>query len=269
MNFKRFFLLPCTAIFAFFFSSCVSLQKNASYLPPELESENPVIWRQIAPDVQQYDYKSGKIDYHIVKIDLNTKWQIDSYPRSSEWVKPESVKKFATKNDSIVAINTTPFISRSKLPFSKLKPIGICRENYTEYSGIKSKYCAIAFFIEENGTLRAEIFDSQSELSDKNPVHAFGGFFTIYRNGKFYNFKEIKDVRSAAAVSDNGKTLYLFVGKKLSYHDCAKIFANLNVESAMEFDGGSSSQMTINKKNVFYNIPLRKVAAIFGLKPAK
>ena len=37
----------------------------------------------------------------------------------------------------------------------------------------------------------------------------------------------------------------------------------------MEFDGGSSSQMTINKKNVFYNIPLRKVAAIFGLKPAK
>ena len=97
MNFKRFFLLPCTAIFAFFFSSCVSLQKNASYLPPELESENPVIWRQIAPDVQQYDYKSGKIDYHIVKIDLNTKWQIDSYPRSREWAKPESVKKFAKK----------------------------------------------------------------------------------------------------------------------------------------------------------------------------
>ena len=70
-----------------------------------------------------------------------------------------------------------------------------------------------------------------------------------YRNGKFYDFKEIKNVRSAAAVSDNGKTLYLFVGKKLSYHDCAKIFANLNVESAMEFDGGSSSQMTINKEN--------------------
>lgn len=270
-TFNRFLRLFFISTLAILFASCVSFPNtNGSYLPPELETEDSITWKQVAPDVQQFDYKSLKMDYHIVKIDLNAKWHIDSYPHSSQWVKPKSVKSFAYKNKSTVAINTNPFLFTSKVIWwSKIKPIGICRENYTTYSEINPKYCTLAFFENENGTLRAEIYDSQIELSDKNPIHAFGGFYTIYRNGEFYDFKEINDVRSAAAVSDNGKTLYLFVGKNLSYPDCAKIFANLNVDSAMEFDGGSSSQMTVNKKYAFFNFPPRNIAAIFGLKPAK
>lgn len=268
MNFNRILRLFFTSALAILFASCVSLPNTSgSYLPPEMETEDSITWKQVAPDVLQFDYKSSKMDYHIVKIDLNAKWHIDSYPRSRQWVKPVSVKTFAKKTEATVAMNTTPFRSQSRFFWSKLKPTGISRHNYINYSEITSKYCALAFFEDENETLRAEIYDSQNELANKNPVHAFGGFYSIYRNGTFNKFKEIKDFRSAAAVSGNGKILYLLAGKNMSFNDCAKIFAALGVQSAMEFDGGSSSQLFVNKKYVLFNFLSRNVAAVFSLSP--
>ncbi len=263
---RRFFSLGAAVLWMAALVSCISLPNtNGSYLT-DVESTK-IVWRNEADGIERFDYADSFIDYHIVKINLHKKWTLESYPHSSDWVRPISVRRFAKKHGSAVAINANPFQFTTKyIPWSKIKPVGICKEGGTLYSAPNSRYAALAFYEEDDGSLRADIVDSQQDLEETPAVHAFGGFFTVLRDGKIREFPQINDVRSAAAIADGGKTLYLFVGKNLSYPDCARIFLHLGATVAMEFDGGSSSQMAVLGKNAFTNIPPRNVAAIFGLK---
>ena len=120
--------------------------------------------------------------------------------------------------------------------------------NFSQFSEPQEKYAALAFFKEEIG-YSAKIFDSQSEIQGKIPAFAVGGFWTILRGEKIYSFKDIKDFRSAAGISEDGKKLYLFCGKNLSYEETAKILKEKNVFCAMQLDGGPSSQLYYNGKN--------------------
>lgn len=210
-------------------------------------------------DVQNYAQNFSKSiisitntkSYFLAEIDLSdSDLKIKTYPKASGFSKPISVKKFAEKNGCFAAINANPFVTSSKLnPFySKRKPVGIYIDNFNEFSEAKEKYAAIAFFREETG-YSAKIFDSQTELSKENPEFAVGGFWTILQDEKIYSFKDIKDFRSAAGISKDGKKLYLFCGKKLSYMETAKILQQKNVFCAIQLDGGSSSQFYFCGKN--------------------
>ena len=250
------------------FSSCVTFPNcSGSQLPPELKTAEEIKWKNVSPFVQRYDYKNSRMDYHIVRVDLNAEWEVVSYPEKRGWIKPISVASFARRSDSVIAINANPFLFTSRISWwSKIKPIGVCRTDGRDVSAFEPGFCSLNFYKDEDGTYRAEIEDSQKTLNEKNPVHAYGGFFTVYRDGKIYEFQKINDVRSAVAVSGNGKTLYFMVGKNLSFEDTAEIFKALGCDAAMEFDGGSSSQMAVNKRYVFFNFPPKRVASVLGLR---
>lgn len=198
-------------------------------------------------------FYAGK-NYFIAEINLSSPdLEIKTFPKKDGFSKPVSVKKFAEENNCFAAINANPFVTSSKLNpfFSERKPVGIYIDDFTEFSAPQKKYAALAFFKEETG-YSAKIFDSQDELlleKQKNPRFAAGGFWTILRGEKIYPFRNIKDLRSAAGISKDGRKLYLFCGKKLSYEDTARILKERNVFCALQFDGGPSSQLYFHGKN--------------------
>ncbi len=219
----------------------------------------------------------------------------------SGWLKTKSVEKFARETDSIVAINTTPFMLEHKNPFSRAKPAGIQIAGGKIISEPDGKYSAIAFFKNQSerqnesqdenhknpgnyrkhrcGGFYAEIFDSQSEIFSSGektqngiksmPDFAHGGFWTILRNGEIKPFKEIKDVRSAAALKDSGTTLILFTGKPFTYTETARLFRKLGADSAIQFDGGSSANLVVNGKTCLKTGLKRKTASAIGFRLSK
>lgn len=193
---------------------------------------------------------SGK-NYFLAEIDLSSSdLEIKTYPKAEGFSKPVSVKKFAQQNGCFAAINANPFVTGSRLNpvYSKRKPVGIYIDGFTLFSEPMERYAALAFFREETG-YSAKIFDSQTEMLNENPEFAVGGFWTILRGEKIHEFKDIKDFRSAVGISKNGRKLYLFCGKKLSYQDTARILQQKNIFCALQLDGGPSSQLYFCGKN--------------------
>lgn len=238
-------------------------------------------------------------NYFIVQINLSSpNLEIKSYPKQSGWTKPKSVKKFAKENNCFVAINANPFEQKSINPFSARKTIGTYIDSKVEYSAPNARYAEIAFYKEQNkngfyakieksqvgatesqsatkalsasksqtalGSLFVAVEEQNKFSSQSAPDFAFGGFWTILYDETIYNFKNIKDFRSAAALSKDGKTLYLFCGKKLSYQDCAKILKDCGAFCALQLDGGSSSQLYFCGKNKQKMLKSKNPAVIFG-----
>ena len=200
------------------------------------------------------------VSYTIEKIDL-TEADLQLLTNAPDFT-PLYPKTFARKSGAELVINTTPFKKNGS-------PVGLVIYKGKVLAPAQKKYAALAFFREESG-FRAEIFDSQTELFEKYsesnlPELAMGGFWTILREGREYEFLDRKDFRTAVGICDGGKRLLILVGKKLSYGDCAKIFKEAGAEVAMEVDGGSSSQMVIKGKNLLPGIK-RKVPVVLGFK---
>ncbi len=198
--------------------------------------------------------------YTIEKIDLlNPDLQLLTNAPDFKFIYPGT---FARKSGASLVINTSPFKKNGS-------PAGLIIYKGRVLVEAQKKYAALAFFKEEKGW-RAEIFDSQTDLFEKYgesnlPELAMGGFWTILRDGKEYEFLDRKDFRTAVGICDGGKTLLILVGKNLSYGDCAKIFKEECAEVAMELDGGSSSQMVIKGKKLLPGIK-RRVPVVLGFK---
>lgn len=202
------------------------------------------------------------VSYTIEKIDL-TEADLQLLTNVPDFT-PLYPKTFARKSGAELVINTTPFKKNGS-------PVGLVIYRGKVLAPAQKKYAALAFFKDASGSgYKAEIFDSQTELFEKYgeaqlPELAMGGFWTILRDGKEYEFIDHKDFRTAVGICDGGKRLLILVGKKLSYGDCAKIFKEAGAEVAMEFDGGRSAQMVINGKNLLPGIK-RKVPVVLGFK---
>lgn len=257
----------CAYFFTFLLFSCKSADfssfQNVSEPIPSTESFE---WKRIDEGVYLYSSDS-KNQYRIVKIDLsNPNIRITASPDNGEWQKAESVKMFAKHTDSLVAINTTPFYALNRLPFSKVKPAGLVIINKNKISEARANYCALALF-SAGGSFYGKIFDAQEECINVSPApeYAFGGFWVILKNGDILPFKKYRDYRSAAGLADGGKTLFLLAGKNLSFYDCAVILKSAGADNAMEFDGGSSSQMCINRKRMLMKFD-RMPASILGIR---
>ena len=207
-------------------------------------------------DTQLSANLKSEASYKIVKIDLtNPNLTIIS---SQSFEKPVS---FAQTQNCDVVINTVPFQKNGKLS-------GILVQNKNLVSHPNNRYSALCFYKEKTG-YSARIFDSQEEIpldGEQAPDFAFGGFWTILRRNEIFEFIDHKDFRTAVGIGDEGKTLYILVGKKLSYGDCAQILSELDSEVAIEFDGGRSSYLVLDGKNQFQRIQRRKIPAVLGLK---
>lgn len=268
--FQKFFaVFSLTVIF-------LSCQTTRKITPPiEINKLEPyqldeIKWQNIDIGIDLFSFKNKKhkVMYEVVRIDLTNGYlNIFNMKSKNEWQKSTTVKAFAKKNNADIAINTSPFYIKTYiLPWSKSKPCGIVLSEGKVLVEPNERYCGIAFYKNTNGW-RAKIFDNQKDIltNDANDLReACGGFWTILRNGQIRQFENIKDVRSAVATANDGKVLYLFAGKNLTYMECAEIFLRLNADVAMQFDGGSSTQLVIKNKNRIPQSIQRSVCAILG-----
>lgn len=266
MQFKKIKLIfPLTAAL-FLFPSCMTL--SASYgqnsacqeEAPSTTALNSVSRQLPPPAFQVIKSYSPQAPYTIVKVNLAGEGLhiISNFSKDTS-KRVLNPRVFAKSSGSQLVINTTPFKKDGS-------PVGLIIEEGRLISQVNKKYAALAIYKEGNA-YSARIFDSQEEidLNDSSLYLAAGGFWTILRDGKINDFIDHKDYRSAAGLADDGKTLFLMCGKKLSYMDCAEILKEAGAENAMEFDGGRSTQLVINGKNVIAS-PRRKVAAVLGFK---
>ncbi len=211
-----------------------------------------------------------KVSWTCVKVDLSTQnLEIKAEPSSKSMLgKTFRLKKFAKKNKTIVAINTSPFdLKKTNWP------IGITKINNDIITENSAKYCALGFYYDENNNFRAEIINTQNEENTKKFTYAFGGFFTTYENGKFIPFQKNRRSRTACGINEDGSILYLFVTTPnfkiddkngLNYEECSKILKSLGCTKIMQFDGGHSSGLCIYSKLVQKSSLPRKVPAAIG-----
>lgn len=206
-------------------------------------------------------------DYTITEINLqDPELQLITYPQKSGWTKPKTVQDFARQEKCFAAINTNPFHKKIKyLEHSRVQAIGIYVDHGELFAEPSDRYAGLAFFRDGQG-YAAMLSDRQSDLLDKKPEVAVGGFWKILEGDTIYPFKDIKNYRSACGISKDGKTLYLFTGKKLSYQECAQILKDNGAWAAMQFDGGSSSQMVLNGKALQQMTASVAPAVILGFK---
>lgn len=275
--FQRSFIFFISFLLLFFFSCKTT---NSTYTVSPLTSNEllpfspeEIDWQNVGEGIDSFAFsnRTNAISYTIVRINLESPHlEITTLKSSNRWQNSCSVKSFAKKSDALVAINTSPFhIKNYILPWSKGIAIGLVISEKKVLVEPNETYSALAFYRDENsGFWSAKIFDRQTDVfqEEKLPCEASGGFWTILRDGKIRMFGNSRDCRSAVATSDSGKTLYVFAGKNLTYGECALIFERLGCEVAMQFDGGSSSQLVVCGKNTVYQTIPRRVVAIVGFR---
>ena len=257
-------LFTCFSLsFVFLLLACVSRPQGetasypvASYVPEVFE------WKEVCPGVSRFDFENNDLPliYHAVKIDLDSSEGAAFKLVAS---RGESVSDFASREACLVAINATPFDKDGRL-------VGIHKEAGELLSGPVERYAAIGFSED-----KALIVSSQNSEELKDCTFVFGGFYTVLENGIVrQDFIQRQDSRSGAGLSEDGRTLYLLVvegewtlqSAGLSYPQCGEIFKAMGCSSALEFDGGGSSELCINGKSILSYKVYRKQGNAFGFK---
>ncbi len=186
----------------------------------------------------------------------------------------ENVVSFARRSRVLVAINATPFNYPNGRLSSKRSLAGVFIKAGEQLAAMAQKYAALAFESMDDGTVKVHIIDSQKvENFPPNTDYAFGGFWTLIKDGRIEEFStKVKDARSAAGTFDDGRKLILLTiaNPKAGNHygatfeETAQILQTLGAENAIMLDGGSSSTLVVQGKKVshsFLNVP---VAVSFG-----
>ncbi|MGN0740260.1 MAG: phosphodiester glycosidase family protein [Treponema sp.] len=263
---RKFFAQLCFVFLLFF--SCSSAKKIENQSSVQVQnfssSENIELeWNKINDYASKADFyiNDFKALCHIVKIDLqNEALRVVSFPDERTQEKPLSAVQFAKQNNCSVVFNTTPYSQKVKL-ISKKIPVGIIQNKNFTYSIPNERYCALAFLKTQLGLCAKIIqFQTQKNLSafvQDELILCHGGFWQILKDGDIVQFKEIYDSRTAAGISKDEKTLFVFIAegerknksKGLSYMQCASVLKKIGAENAMQFDGGNSTCLIIGGKN--------------------
>lgn len=219
-----------------------------------------------------FEFFSGETEnkratWHCIKIDLDTpQLDIDLIPSTNE-VALYSVKKTAKQRGAKAAINTTPF--RNKEDNSL---VGVTKLANKEITPPQKKYAALGF---TESPLRARILNTQSSELLEPCFIATGGFYVILEQEKILPFSNIKRSRSAAGISENGRYLYLFATtpkfnlkdyEGMTYEETAELLKSLGSTDALQFDGGHSTSLYFNGKELEKPLFQRKVPALLLIK---
>ena len=261
--------------------SCASTRRAPyTYFSTEKDACIPprFAWKAVYDGADYFCYENREfpLRYHCIRINLKAEGlRISTFPasesdfthkknQSDRFFTGKRTGTFAKESGAEIAINASPFAGKSgKLNFiarlsSTRQLVGVHIADGRELSPPLSKYCALLFRKAAHGW-KAEIIDSQTEAALADADFAFGGFWTVLRDGKLQgNFINKRDSRTACGLDQKGSTLYILVveGEKpgmsggLSYTECARILAAMGADDAMEFDGGRSSSLFIGGKNM-------------------
>ncbi len=252
-----------STIFIALVLSCTSTDKISRGDDFSLVPES-VLWEKI--DGAQYCFvQASGVRYHAVKIDLAQNGiDILAYPFASDETNGLRSKKFASLTGAQIAINTAPFTREGEI-------MGIHLVDGKTISRPLKRLSAISFEREGDGGFSAHVVENQTEESFDGAEFAFGGFFTILKDGQIREFSHTSyDARSVAGISEDGRTLFLLVVEKnwrsngLSYPECAEILQRLGADDAIEFDGGRSTSFLVAQKNVRHEESFRLNKSYLG-----
>lgn len=259
---------------------------SASYLP------NRIDWQPICngADYAVYISRSFPVRYHCVRLDLTVQGlTVTAFPATESDFKRRDGRRtplfvgkrtgaFARQSGATIAINTSPFAGSTgawdlHAHLTRTRQIvGTHLIAGNELATPNSRYCALVLTRDEQG-FRARIIDNQSTEALDDADYAFGGFWTVLRAGEVLPFAvETHDSRTACGISDDGRTLYLLAvegehqrsSRGLSFPECAEVLQRLGANDAMQFDGGGSTALYINGKNMLSYPCLRINAASVG-----
>ena len=287
----KLFLSICITIL---FSNCVVLspaeQTNVSQTENSSTKESviPIAetqfnWKEVAEGIMHcsfFDETSHSL-CNAVKINLDTPNinLISSRPieeaadGGTSIFRAETTKKFAQRNGAIVAVNATPFNYPSGRASKKRTIAGVYAINDKILAPQAGRYAALIFEADDNEKLTASILDTQNDFEPNSSTRfAFGGFWTILRDGEIIMFKsKQKEPRTAAGILDNGKTLILLAidksgstSKGATFNETSSILLKLGAKEAIMLDGGSSSSLIINGRQISKTFPHVEVALSFG-----
>ncbi len=291
MKKNSFIFLKILFLSLFLLSSCQSLkieQKKTSFQKEDfitqeyewnfLENENSGI------ETAFFENKNIPLKYCLVKINLkNPDLRLVVFPQEenlnsknfskSGYFSSMRTKDFAKKNNLLVAINAGPFQTKSKissLVSKKRKILGIYKNQNKIFSDSVQKYSALSFSKvegEEGIFYVPQIFQNQNNADFSNEEIVLGAFFTILKDSQILQgfSTERRDARTAVGFDSEKNFFYILVCEKsaastgLSYPECAQIFKSLGLSDALEFDGGSSSELALMQNGSLKNFPQNKI----------
>ena len=105
--------------------------------------------------------------------------------------------------------------------------------------------------------------------------YAFGGFYQVLKDNKIIDFDNSRRSRVTIGTNEDGSELYFFVVSThmlprdrngLNFEECGLILQKLGWSDAMHFDGGHSSCLVVNKKDLQKPLLNRKIPIAIGLK---
>lgn len=291
------------ALVTVLFAGCVShpqidKESEALLYPAEAYIPQNFDWQFVAPGISRFDFVNPDfpVIYHAVRIELTTPGlQLLSFPDKAFAMKKTGTKEgekipqpfiyhsittknFARKNKCVVAVNATPFTGKNGkwdlvAHISATRQlVGVHITEGCEIAAPVNQYAALLFSKDEQGYL-ASIIDSQNQADLQNCEYAFGGFYTVLSDGQLIDFAyRSHDSRTGCGISKDGRILYIMVAEGeiqnksegLSFPQCAEIFKAMGCDSALEFDGGGSTQLCINEKSVLTYTKSRVQGNSFG-----
>lgn len=245
----------------------------SAFIPDCAPGEIP--WKKINSFAECFSFESRELPvrWHLVKVSLDSPGlKIAAFPsKMSEVNSGTTGKKFAGDSGCFVSVNTTPFKGKF---LSSRKLVGIHKVQDEIFSRPVPGYAALVFKTQPDGSLRAFACSQSEEKILADGDFAFGGFFTILKDGQPVEFSySSRNSRTAAGISSDGKKLFLLAvegerrkkSRGLSYGECAGIMLFAGAADSIQFDGGGSTSLFIEGKNALSYRSFRKCGAFFGL----
>lgn len=235
------------------------------------------LWNQEIPDtVWSLHYSDPELPliFHAFKVKLsNSSISLHSFPENSiQTARHETTtcEVFSKNKNLFLAFNTSPFTARGITRSRDKTIMGLTITEGRILNPPESRYACISFSKSPDGSFIPDISRTQT-IPSALPDYTHGGFFQILKDSKPAEFIQNRDTRLALGITADKSLIILAVegenkrhSKGLSYGECASLLLKLGAVDALQMDGGGSTQLYFNHKNVLSYRIKRKVPALLG-----
>lgn len=259
------------------FSSCASvpslrvadsdLQRAASI------SEYRPSWRELWPGiaVNAALISMPRLSLRAVRVDLQHP-DIDVLVGPAVFpAKGVFTSSFARQSGCVVAINANPFVEVSALEGRLNTTVGIAISEGRVIAPPESRLAALLFpyegiprVVQQKDLPALSVGQTQDEFR-----YAVGGFFVVLEEGLATGHPSRRYPRSAAAVSQDGRYLYLLTidGRKPGLDmateiETGELLAQLGAWNGLILDGGGSSTLVLRQEDgsiTAFNTPMHRI----------
>ena len=231
-------------------------EPKSEYIPDFFE------WTAICPGIKSctFENPSFPLHYIIVEIDLSApNLEICTWPDTQSFrhkyspLPRKSIEDFAREKSCVVAWNTCPFelwkSTGATIEGVYKKDGKILSEAMEKYAMLLIRKCG------DGSGYEASILETQDEKATEDWDIAIGGFYMTLSDGEpCGTFRKTNDSRTAVGLSEDGRTMYVLSvegedeksSTGLSYEQCNEIFMALGCGSAIQFDGGGSTNLFLD-----------------------